>query len=74
MVKLVLKYCVQKRVIKFERLKLTQNFYDNKTGFVRPGHICNCIYIMCICATHSFRDLHSNNINNIQMLAIILSS
>ena len=37
MVKLVLKYCVQKKVIKLDS-KLTQNFYDNKTGFVRPGH------------------------------------
>ena len=25
--------------INFENSKLTQNFYGNKTGFVRPGHI-----------------------------------
>ena len=38
MVKLVLKYCVQKNL---KDSKLTQNFYGNKTGFVRPGHIFN---------------------------------
>ena len=36
MAKFVLKYCVQKKLL---NSKLTQNFYGNKTGFVRPGHI-----------------------------------
>ena len=39
MVKLVLKYCVQKELLNLKDSKLTQNFYGNKTGFVRPGHI-----------------------------------
>ena len=39
MVKLVLKYCVQKELLNLKDLKLTQNFYGNKTGFVRLGHI-----------------------------------
>ena len=40
MVKLVQNIVFRKRVIKFERLKI-KNFYGNKTGFVRPGHICS---------------------------------
>ena len=36
MVKLVLKYCDS---------KLTQNFYSDKTGFVRPGHILVIMYL-----------------------------
>ena len=44
MVKFVLKYCVQKELLKLKDSKLTQNFYGNKTGFVRPGHI----YSTCI--------------------------
>ena len=39
MVKFVLKYCVQKELLNLKDSKLTQNFYGNKTGFVRPGHI-----------------------------------
>ena len=39
MVKLVLKYCVQKKeLLNLKDSKLIQNFYGNKTGFVRPGH------------------------------------
>ena len=39
MVKFVLKYCVQKELLNLKDSKFTQNFYGNKTGFVRPGHI-----------------------------------
>ena len=39
MVKLVLKYHVQKELLNLKDSKLTQNFYGNKIGFVRPGHI-----------------------------------
>ena len=35
--KLVLKYCVKKELLNLKDSKLTQNFYSNKTGFVRPG-------------------------------------
>ena len=37
MVKFVLKYCTQKELFNLKDSKLTQNFYGNKTGFVRPG-------------------------------------
>ena len=37
MVNLVLKYCVQKELLNLKDSKLAQNFYGNKTGFVRPG-------------------------------------
>ena len=39
MVKLVLKYCVQKELLNLKDSTLTQNFYGNKIGFVRPDHI-----------------------------------
>ena len=40
MVKLVLKIlCSEKELLNLKDLKLTQNFYGNKTGFIRPGHI-----------------------------------
>ena len=39
MVKLMLKYCVQKELLNLKDSKLTQNFYGSKTGFVRPGHL-----------------------------------
>ena len=39
MVKFVLKYCVQKKLLNLKDSKLTQNFYGNKTGFVRQGYI-----------------------------------
>ena len=41
MVKFVLNYCVQKKLLNLKDSKLTQKFYGNKTGFVRPGHIYN---------------------------------
>ena len=37
MVKLVL--CSEKELLNLKDSKLTQKFYGNKTGFVRPGHI-----------------------------------
>ena len=33
------KIVFRKKVIKLKRLKITSNFYGNKTGFVRSGHI-----------------------------------
>ena len=41
MVKFVLKYCSEKELLNLKDSKLTQNFYGNKTGFVRLGHICD---------------------------------
>ena len=32
--------CSEKDLLNFKDSKLTQKFYGNKTGFVRPGHIC----------------------------------
>ena len=29
----------EKELLNLKNSKLTQNFYGNKTGFVRPGHI-----------------------------------
>ena len=40
MVKFELKYCVQNDLLNLKDSKLTQNFYGNKTSFVRSGHIC----------------------------------
>ena len=37
--------CSEKELLNLKDSKLTQNFYGNKTGFVRPGHI----YVMYIC-------------------------
>ena len=31
--------CSEKELLNLKDSKLTQNFYGNKTGFVRPGHI-----------------------------------
>ena len=31
--------CSEKELLNLKDSKLTQNFYSNKTGFVRPGHI-----------------------------------
>ena len=31
--------CSQKELLNLKDSKLTKNFYGNKTGFVRPGHI-----------------------------------
>ena len=31
--------CSEKELLSLKGSKLTQNFYGNKTGFVRPGHI-----------------------------------
>ena len=31
--------CLEKELLNLKDSKLTQNFYGNKTGFVRPGHI-----------------------------------
>ena len=30
--------CSEKELLNLKDSKLTQNFYGNKTGFVRPGH------------------------------------
>ena len=30
--------CLEKELLNLKDSKLTQNFYDNKTGLVRPGH------------------------------------
>ena len=40
--------CSEKELLNLKDLKLTQNFYGNKTGFVRLGHI---IYIYMYTAT-----------------------
>ena len=40
--------CSEKELLKLKDSKLTQNFYGNKTGFVRPGHIC---HLSCLHAT-----------------------
>ena len=45
MVKLVL--CSEKELLNLKDSKLTQNFYGNKTGFVRPDHTNNDV-IYCI--------------------------
>ena len=34
--------CPEKELLNLKDSKLTQNFYGNKTGFVRPGHILIC--------------------------------
>ena len=31
----------EKELLNLKDSKLTQNFYGNKTGFVRPGHNCS---------------------------------
>ena len=31
--------CSEKELLNLKDSKLTENFYGNKTGFVRPGHI-----------------------------------
>ena len=31
--------CSEKELLNLKDSKLTQNFYGNKTGFIRPGHI-----------------------------------
>ena len=31
--------CSEKKLLNLKNSKLTQNFYGNKTGFVRLGHI-----------------------------------
>ena len=31
--------CSEKELLNLKYSKFTQNFYGNKTGFVRPGHI-----------------------------------
>ena len=33
--------CLEKDLLNLKDSKLTQKFYGNKTGFVRPGHIYN---------------------------------
>ena len=33
--------CSEKELLNLKDSKLTQNVYGNKTGFVRPGHICS---------------------------------
>ena len=32
-------FCSEKELLNLKDSKLTQKFYGNKTGFVRPGHI-----------------------------------
>ena len=32
--------CSEKESLNLKDSKLTQNFYGNKTDFVRPGYIC----------------------------------
>ena len=34
---------LEKELLNLKDSKLTQNFYGNKTGFVRLGHICDWI-------------------------------
>ena len=36
--------CSEKELLNLKDSKLTQNFYGNKTGFVRPGHIKNYMH------------------------------
>ena len=40
--------CSEKELLNLKDSKLTQNFYSNKTGFVRPGHKINdnCISLL----------------------------
>ena len=35
--------CSEKELLNLKDSKLTQNFYGNKTGFVRPSHIYNLL-------------------------------
>ena len=41
--KLCVKILLSEQILlSFKSLKLAQNLHDNKTGFVRPGHIMLC--------------------------------
>ena len=40
--------CSEKELLNLKDSKLTQNFYGNKTGFVRSGHIYIYIYILAM--------------------------
>ena len=67
-------FCSEKELLNLKDLKLTQKFYGNKTGFVRPGHICRIPFRVSLLTQTVVKQWFSYLLDCIQCSYICISS